>query len=65
MLDTGGDVYEAAEECYGMVWWLAMELAAHQGYRMAERPAIAKVWIENAQEHYKDGLHIGGVQRES
>lgn len=22
-LETGGDVYEAVEEMYGMIWWLA------------------------------------------
>lgn len=23
MLENGGDVYEAVEEMYGMIWWLA------------------------------------------
>lgn len=59
MMDTGGDCYEAAEECYGMVQVLAAELAASgfSGGRSREE------WIKWAQQDYKRGLRIGGVQR--
>jgi hypothetical protein len=74
MLDTGGDVYEAAEECYGMVQWLARQLAEArralfiietQGQLQAD-PAdtVTRELIRDAQEHYKDGLAIGGVQED-
>jgi hypothetical protein len=59
MIGNLGDAYEAAEECYGMVWWLA-ETIAGPG---ATRAQILGV-IRRAEEHYLDGLRLGGRQRE-
>jgi len=59
MIENLGDAYEAAEECYGMIWWLA-ETIAGPG---ATRAQILRV-IRQAQEHYQDGLRLGGRQRE-
>ena len=53
MLDTGGDVVEAFEECYGMVQWLADRLAAATG-------GVRRDWIEQAEANYREGLEIGG-----
>jgi hypothetical protein len=60
-IENGGDAYEAAEECYGMIWWLARSLAEKYGY--TDRAAAAR-FVKEAQEHYQDGLRFGGVQRE-
>lgn len=58
MIENLGDAYEAAEECYGMIWWLALQLAVYEG-----REATLGI-IRRAEEHYKDGLHLGGVQKD-
>lgn len=49
MLDTGGDVWEYAEEAYGMVWWLATQLSAAHGGEPSG-------WVARAQESYVDGI---------
>ncbi len=56
MLENLGDCYEAAEECYGMVQWLANEWSVLTG---ASKVQI----IREAERHYKAGLEIGGVQK--
>jgi hypothetical protein len=65
MLDTGGDVYEAAEECYGMVQYLAdrlVQLTRTGGAMFVQRtrPEL----IEEARNNYQRGLELGGVQTE-
>lgn len=51
MLENGGDVFEAVEEMYGMIWWLAHALAA-----------IDSIWavnaVQEAHENYRDGLKL-------
>jgi hypothetical protein len=63
MLDAGGDVYEAAEECYGMVQYLADVLARHTrvGGGMFVQMSRGEL-VAEAQENYKSGLALGGVQ---
>lgn len=57
LVENLGDAYEAAEECYGMVNYLAAVLAD-------ELPGVSRQdLIRRAEEHYKEGLDIGGVQR--
>jgi hypothetical protein len=56
MIENLGDAYEAAEECFGMVQYLAEQIAVETN---ADRGQV----IADAQEHYKDGLELGGVQR--
>ena len=41
MIENGGDVYEAVEELYGMVWFLANGDAAR---------------VEDARQNYSSGL---------
>ena len=43
LLDTGGDVYEALEEIYGMIWYLANGDAAR---------------VEEARRNYTRGLEL-------
>jgi hypothetical protein len=62
LLENGGDVYEAAEECFGMVWWLANEAASGAGVREEDRAAFRQSIVEQARQHYKTGLELGGVQ---
>jgi hypothetical protein len=61
MLENGGDVYEAAEECFGMVWYLAESLSVIGGN--GSRQDMLE-WIALAEDHYRDGLRLGGVQKE-
>lgn len=57
-IENLGDAYEAAEECFGMVWWLAGQLAQD------DTRVSAAQWVERAEQNYKDGLRLGGGQRE-
>lgn len=65
MVENLGDAYEAAEECYGMVQYLADLLAAHivvgKGKTHSE---TRQMLINQASHEYKEGLRIGGVQHE-
>ena len=49
MLENGGDVWEFAEEAYGMVWLLAM--SASTVFDLEPEDVI-----EMARENYKQGL---------
>lgn len=65
MLENGGDCYEAAEECYGMVQYLADTLAAMT--RVGGGMFVFKTreqLIGEARANYQSGLAIGGVQEE-
>jgi hypothetical protein len=57
MLETGGDVFEAVEEMYGMIWWLARSLRACQMMNRVDA-AQEKDIVELAQLNYKRGLEI-------
>jgi hypothetical protein len=65
MLDTGGDVYEAAEECFGMVQYLAEELSKHTrvGGGMFVSRSRGEL-VAEARNNYQAGLALGGVQPE-
>lgn len=66
-LETGGDVYEAVEEMYGMIWWLADELVTERqrgaGMQTLTRSERATAVIEDAQENYVDGLRLSPSTR--
>lgn len=68
MLENGGDVYEAVEEMYGMIWLLAskwassgdLEVYLETSLGAKDRaveisPASVVQW---AQENYRDGLKM-------
>jgi hypothetical protein len=44
-LETGGDVFEAVEEMYGMIWYLAGKF-----------PGQEKQMVEDARKYYREGL---------
>lgn len=50
MLENGGDVFEAVEEMYGMIWYLAAAAFA------PETSAAARV--EEARQNYQVGLRV-------
>jgi hypothetical protein len=52
MLENGGDVYEAVEEMYGMIWYLAAVLLP-VGSSLTTKSAI-----EEARQNYQVGLRM-------
>lgn len=50
---SSGDVFEYAEEAYGMVWYLATALSLCSGGSIS-----AQALIEEARQHYKEGLEL-------
>lgn len=67
MLEDGGDVYEAAEECFGMIWWMAKEIdrLLNEGQPLAPDRTDLSLIISTAVHNYKTGLVLGGVQTEA
>jgi hypothetical protein len=53
LLENLGDCYEALEQCYGMVQWLAEQIATEV---VADRQAV----IEDARQHSQNGIELGG-----
>jgi hypothetical protein len=51
MVENLGDAYEAVEEMYGMIWWLA-HMAADSG------PTPPGELVEMARQHYAVGLKL-------
>ncbi|EQM74877.1 hypothetical protein [Microbacterium maritypicum] len=51
MLETGGDVWEYAEEAYGMVWFLAAAVSPAGG-------RTPKEWVEEARIRYREGIAL-------
>lgn len=47
MIENLGDAYEAIEEMYGMIWYLA-----------GQEGSQAKAAVEAARQNYKEGLEI-------
>lgn len=64
LIENLGDAHEAAEECYGMVWWLADQLAAVLRTLPGNVPIPVPELIRTAQDHYRDGLRLGGTEEE-
>ena len=62
LIDNGGDAYEALEECYGMIWWLADQVAAMRWHDEQVEPTREQTIdiIRQAVANYRDGLEIGG-----
>ena len=61
MLEHDGDVVEAVEEMYGMIWYLADELSHCYPFNMIEDgvPAI----VESARLEYQEGLKKSPTKR--
>lgn len=65
MIDNLGDAYEAAEECYGMIWWLAGQVVNLTGSAGESYPPARERCLEvirQAMDHHLEGLDMGGVQ---
>lgn len=66
MIENLGDAYEAAEECYGMIWYLAGMMATDLNWTELTGPPPREqvlAVIAEAEAHYQEGLRLGGVQR--
>lgn len=60
-----GDVYEAIQEMYGMIWWLA-EQKTLGGRASLSDPWTAAEWVERARQSYGRGLDGSpGIKGES
>lgn len=55
MLENGGDVFEAVEEMYGMIWYLAAKLS------FGSDSLRIKLEVEEARQRYKEGLATAKV----
>ena len=67
MIENGGDAYEAAQQCFGMIWYLAGMMATDLNWtELTGPPSREQVLgvIAEAEAHYQDGLRLGGVQRD-
>jgi hypothetical protein len=67
MVENLGDAYEASEECFGMIWWLAGCVAKFE----ADERGVSDVYrdevlgvIKRAASNHKEGLKLGDRQRE-
>jgi hypothetical protein len=65
MVEPGGDMYETAEECFGMIWEMAYELAEWR-HGLAGRdiqPTRAQMMeiIRGVENNSDNGVEIGGV----
>ena len=60
-----GDVYEAVEEMYGMIWYPASRLDYNLpgGTTTAERLETVGQLIEEARENYRAGLELSPTRR--
>ena len=53
MLENGGDVFEAVEEMYGMIWYLAQ----YWGAPAAPASEVKRI-VEDSRKNYIRGLEI-------
>ena len=58
MLENGGDVFEAVEEMYGMIWYLASNGQTQDAMNLS-----ALELVELARENYKEGLSASPTKR--
>jgi hypothetical protein len=64
MLETrSGDVYEAIEEMYGMIWYLAYSIGGDHSTTSKSESDVAKEMVEHARQNYKDGLIYSPTKR--
>jgi len=64
MVENPGDAYEMAEEMFGMIWWLATAYEERaEGGAVHHARAMVLATIRQAQQHYQEGLELGGVQK--
>jgi hypothetical protein len=66
LLENGGDINEAVEEMYGMIWYLAREVALLRARAYPLRPPRSSVIfeIQHAQANYKKGVILGKGEEE-
>lgn len=62
-----GDVAEAVEEMYGMIWWLAEQYARSLEQAQGEREGVHHTsdMVEEACQRYREGIEISSPGRRS
>ncbi len=60
-IETGGDAEEMARDVFGMMWWLAAQLAVQETIESPVMRAVALRWISVATEHVTEGAMLGGL----
>jgi hypothetical protein len=63
LIENLGDAYEAAEECFGMIWVLAAQVTRQSAGTSSPTREQILATIRRAEVNYQEGLGIGGVQR--
>lgn len=63
MLENGGDVYEAIEEMYGMIWYLARMSATEITGTLNKEEDVAARLVEDARQNHKWGLELSPTKR--
>ena len=58
-----GDVYEAIEEMYGMIWYLADNLMAESIGTLDKEDELRARYVEDARRNYKWGLNVSPTKR--
>lgn len=59
-----GDVAEAVEEMYGMIWYLAERLEGYFAESRYANDGGPAFWVKDAQRHIEEGLEISPGRRE-
>jgi hypothetical protein len=57
MIENLGDAYEAVEEMYGMIWWLANRTPGDVSISGPE------VLVEQARQNYEEGLKLAKANK--
>ena len=62
-IETGGDAEELAEDVFGMMWWLAAQLATQEVQPGPGFRAVALRWLRAAAElsATREGSRLGGT----
>ncbi len=58
MIENLGDAYEAIEELFGMIWWLAAQSEQPRLIVGVEAANEIKAKVEWARQNYQEGLGI-------
>lgn len=64
MLDTPGDVYEALEEMYGMIWWMANTITS-PGIAELAKGTAPEQWVDMAKKKYSTGVKLSPTDRQA
>jgi hypothetical protein len=61
MIENLGDAYEAIEEMFGMIWFLAGDIQDSENVPEEALPSMIKDRVEAARQNYSAGLELSKV----